>query len=89
MEVVGLCYFTVAILPQSNIKGDLCVLMMNGLFLAPVVWQIWEIQTGRRREEPGFQGRLITFIVASVIELVGLGVLTYKVQGLSRQQLCS
>lgn len=85
LEVFGLCFFAVVILfqqsfrhsfPQSFSPG-LRILMMNGVFIVPVLWQVYK---NRPWLEQSSCNRLTTSIVALVLEMAGVSVLMYQVR---------
>ena len=77
LEVFGLCFFAVVILFHPHFSPGLRVLMMNGVFIFPVLWQVYK---NRPWLEQSFFNRLITFVVALVLEIAGVSVLMYRVR---------
>lgn len=76
LEVFGLCFFAVVILFQPSFSPGLRILMMNGVFIVPVMWQVYK---NRPWLEQSSCNRLTTSIVALVLEMAGVSVLMYRV----------
>ena len=51
--------------------------MMNGVFIFPVLWQVYK---NRPWQEQFSRNRLITSVVALVLEIAGVFVLMYRVR---------
>lgn len=77
LEVFGLCFFAVVILFQLSFSPGLRILMMNGVFIVPVLWQVYK---NRPWLEQSSCNRLTTSIVALVLEMAGVCVLMYRVR---------
>jgi len=77
LEVFGLCFFAVVILFHPDFSPGLRILMMNGVFIFPVLWQVYK--NTPCLEHPSFN-RLITSVVALVLEIAGVSVLMYRVR---------
>ena len=77
LEVFGLCFFAVVILFHQKFSPGLRILMMNGVFIVPVLWQVYK---NRPCLEQSSCNRLTTSIVALVLEMAGVSVLMYQVR---------
>jgi hypothetical protein len=75
MEVAGLSFFIVVIVLQSSLTAPHCILVMNALFLIPVIWQIMKLRGRIGQHRISFTALLIAF----VLEVVGIAFLTYQV----------
>lgn len=77
LEVFGLCFFAVVILLHREFPPVLRILMMNGVFIVPVIWQIVKNITCDR--EQCFSKELFLFILSLLLEIGGVGVIMYQV----------
>ena len=68
----GLCFFTVVVLLRDDISPGLCIIMMNGVFLVPVLWQVYK--RGFCQEEYSCT-QFVIFIFALILEIAGVVVL--------------
>ena len=75
LEVFGLSFFAVVILFHPNFSPGLRLLMMNGVFIFPVLWQVYKNRPWLEQSS-----RLITPVVAFVLEIAGVSVLMYRVR---------
>ena len=74
----GLCFFAVVILLHTEFPPVLRILMMNGVFIVPVIWQIVKNITSDR--EQCFSKELFMFILSLLLEIGGVGVIMYRVR---------
>ncbi|KAK2565226.1 hypothetical protein P5673_011169 [Acropora cervicornis] len=77
LEVSGLCYFTMIILLSTNFWPVMLILMMNAVFIIPVIWQIYKNRSCNQEQYSYKQ--LGTFIFALLLEVAGVAVLMFKV----------
>lgn len=77
LEVFGLCFFAVVILLQTNFSPGLCVLMMNGVFIFPVLWQVYK---NRPSQEQYSCKQLTFFIIAFILEMAGVAIFMSQVR---------
>jgi len=77
LEVFGLCFFAVVILLDTHISPVLRILMMNGVFIIPVLWQVYK---NRSCQEQYSGKQLGIFALAFILEIAGVAVLMYEVR---------
>ena len=58
-----------------KIHPGLRIVMMNGVFVVPVLCQVFR---SRRCQAQGSWGQCFIFILALILEFAGIGMLTYK-----------
>ena len=76
LEVFGLCFFAIVILLDENIHPGLRIVMMNGVFFCPALWQAFK---KRLCQEQGPWQQCFIFTLALILEISGIAVLTYQV----------
>ena len=74
----GLCFFAIVILLHRKFPSVLRILMMNGVFIVPVMWQIFKNRTCD--QEQCFNKVLYMYILALMFEIGGVGVIMYQVR---------
>ena len=77
LEVFGLCFFTVVILMQTEIKPDVRIIMMNGVFVFPVLWQAYKKRPCGQDQYSWTKFLFLT--LALILEIAGVGFLMYLV----------
>ena len=82
LEVFGLCIFAIVILLETKISPGLRILMMNAVFIFPVLWQVYK---NRSCQEQYSWLQLSKFIVAFILEIAGVAVLMMQVRKVLRQ----
>ena len=76
-EVFGLCFFTVVILMETDIPPGLRIIMTNGVFVFPVLWQAYKRRPCGQDQNSWKQ--FVAFTLALILEIAGVGVLMYLV----------
>lgn len=62
---------------QTDIPPDLRIIMMNGVFVFPVLWQVYK--KGPCRQDQYSWIQFLAFTLALILEIAGVGVLMYLV----------
>ena len=78
LEVFGLCFFTVVILMETDIPPGLRIIMMNGVFILPVLRQAVK-RTPCYRYQDQYSWKQFLVTLALILEIAGVGVLMYAV----------
>ena len=77
LEVFGLCFLAVVILLDTDFSPGLRILMMNGVFIIPVLWQVYK---NRSCQEEYSVKQLGKFVFAFILEIAGVAILTYEMR---------
>ena len=78
LEVFGLCFFAVVILLHRKFPSVLRILVINGVFIVPVMWQIFKNRLCD--QEKRFNKERFMFILSLMFEIGGVGVIMYQVR---------
>lgn len=78
LEVFGLCFFAVVFLLHTAFPPGFRILMMNGVFVIPLMWQIYKYRSCR---DEGAWKQLSMFILALILEIGGIALFISQVRG--------